>query len=303
MRFQYSRDREPGEANSANPEAVVQQSGATVLTIGRNNFSPRETTIKRWQVADTLTMVRGTHKLKGGVDFQFDDILNEFPGFFSGSYTFRSLASFAAGRPNGANESYQQNFAGANTTGPVTHPNLHEYSLFAQDEWRPARDLTLNLGLRYDLMKTAAPPVQNPDAQLAAADIDTSRLDADTNNFGPRLGLAWSPLGRPFVLRGGWGLFYGRTPSIMLGTAHSNNGVNIVSLTFTGDSVPTYPQKFDAMPPAVTAGAPEHLLRRQGFRQRAADAGQRRGRMAAAGSDNSHRDLPVRGWRRAVTID
>ena len=45
-------------------------------------------------------------------------------------------------------------------------------------------------------MKTDPPPVRNPDPQLAAADIDTSRLDADTNNFGPRLGLAWSPLGR-----------------------------------------------------------------------------------------------------------
>ena len=234
----------------------MQQSGTTVLTIGRNNFSPRETTIKRWQVADTVTLIRGTHKLKSGFDFQFDDILNRFPGFFSGSYTFRSLASFAGGRPNGANESYQQNFAGANTTGPVTHPNIHEYSLFAQDEWKPARDLTVNMGLRYDLMKTDAPPVRNPDAQLAAADIDTSRLDADTNNLGPRLGLVWSPQGRPFVLRGGWGLFYGRTPSIMLGTAHSNNGVNIVSLTFTGDAVPTYPQKFDTIPSAGAAARP-----------------------------------------------
>jgi hypothetical protein len=37
-----------------------------------------------------------------------DDILNRFPGFFSGSYTFRSLASFAGGRPNGANEFCRQ---------------------------------------------------------------------------------------------------------------------------------------------------------------------------------------------------
>jgi hypothetical protein len=256
VRFQLSRDREPGEANSENPEAVVQQSGATVLTIGRNNFSPRETTIKRWQIADTATFVRGKHKLKSGFDFQFDDILNRFPGFFSGSYTFRSLASFAGGRPNAATESYQQNFAGPDTTGAVTHPNLHEYSFFAQDEWRPIRDLTVNAGLRYDLMKTDAPPVRNPDPQLAAADIDTSRLDADKNNFGPRLGVAWSPQGRPYVVRGGWGLFYGRTPSIMLGTAHSNNGVNIVSLTFTGDAVPTYPQKFDSIPGAGTAARP-----------------------------------------------
>ena len=265
MRVQYSRDEEPGQANSENPEAVVQQSGTTVLTIGRNNFSPRETTIKRWQVADSLTKVRGAHKLKSGFDFQFDDILNRFPGFFSGSYTFRSLASFAGGRPNGANEFYQQNFAGPGTTGGETHPNIQEYSVFAQDEWRAARDVTVNLGLRYDLMKTDAPPVRNPDPQLAAAGIDTSRLDPDTNNFGPRLGLAWSPLGRPFVVRGGWGLFYGRTPSIMLGTAHSNNGVNIVSLTFTGDAVPTYPQKFDTIPVGGTAVRPSIFYVDQDF--------------------------------------
>ena len=45
-----------------------------------------------------------------------------------------------------------------------------------QDEWQPCADLTLNLGLRYDLHEDCAqPPVRNPDAQLAAAGIDTSR--------------------------------------------------------------------------------------------------------------------------------
>ena len=256
VKFQLARDKEPGLANSANPEGVVQESGTTVLTIGRNNFSPRETTIKRWQVADTATWLRGQHKFKGGFDFQFDDILNNFPGFFSGSYTFRTLASFAGGRPSGANEFYQQNFQGPGTTGPETHPNIREYSFFAQDEWRPRIDVTVNMGLRYDLMKTDPPPVRNPDAQLAAADIDTSRLDADANNWGPRLGVAWSPPSGKYAVRGGWGLFYGRTPSIMLGTAHSNNGINIVSLTFTGDAVPTYPNAFSQIPTVGTAARP-----------------------------------------------
>jgi outer membrane receptor protein involved in Fe transport len=256
LKFQVARDKEPGLANSANPEGVVQQSGVTVLTIGRNNFSPRETTIDRWQLANTATWLRGEHKLKGGFDFQFDDILNLFPGFFSGSYTFRSLASFAGGRPNGANEFYQQNFKGEGTTGPETNPNIREYSFFVQDEWKPRSHTTVNLGLRYDLMKTNAPPVRNPDPQLAAADIDTSRLETDTNNWGPRVGIAWSPVDARYVVRGGWGLFYGRTPSIMLGTAHSNNGINIVSLTFTGDAVPTYPANFSQIPAGGTAGRP-----------------------------------------------
>jgi outer membrane receptor protein involved in Fe transport len=265
LKFQAARDQEPGLANSSNPEAVVQEGGTTVLTIGRNNFSPRETTITRWQVADTVTWLRGQHKIKGGFDFQFDDILNNFPGFFSGSYTFRSLASFAGGRPNGTNEFYQQNFRGLGTTGPETHPNIREYSFFVQDEWKPTSAVTVNYGLRYDLMKTDAPPIHNPDPQLGAAGIDTSRLDADTNNWGPRLGLAWSPSGAPYVVRGGWGLFYGRTPSIMLGTAHSNNGINIVSLTFTGDAVPTYPSSFSDIPTLGTAARPSIFYIDDGF--------------------------------------
>ena len=95
-------DREPGEANSENPQADVRQGGTLVLRIGRNFFSPRETTIERGQVADTLTWVRGAHKVKGGFDFQFDDILNFFPGNFSGVYVFQTLARFATGAPTGA---------------------------------------------------------------------------------------------------------------------------------------------------------------------------------------------------------
>ncbi|MCA1583702.1 MAG: TonB-dependent receptor [Acidobacteria bacterium] len=209
--------------------------------------------------------MRGEHKLKGGFDFQFDDILNFFPGFFGGSYTFRSLASFNGGRPSGTNEQYQQNFAGPNTTGAETNPNIQEYSFFVQDEWRLRSDLTLNAGVRYDLMKTQQPPVRNPDADLAAAGIDTSRLDADTNNWGPRIGLAWSPVGRKYVVRGGWGLFYGRTPSIMLGTAHSNNGINIVSLIFRGDTVPTYPNTFSSIPTVGTLTTPSIFYIDQDF--------------------------------------
>ena len=41
-----AKDKEPGKANSALPEATVRQSGRTLLTVGRNFFSPRETTIE-----------------------------------------------------------------------------------------------------------------------------------------------------------------------------------------------------------------------------------------------------------------
>jgi hypothetical protein len=229
--------------------------GGPVLTIGRNNFSPRSSTIDRLQIADTVTAQRGSHELKGGFDLQLDHIRNDFPGFFSGSYTFRSLASFALGRPNGPGEIYQQSFAGPGTSGSESRPDVSELSAFVQDSWRVRPDLTVNAGLRYDLARMDPPPATNPDPQLAAAGIDTGRFDPDVNNLGPRLGVAWHPVGRSYVIRGGWGVYYGRIPAVLV-AATNNNGVNVISVTLTGPAVPTYPQKLTEVPAGAVASLP-----------------------------------------------
>lgn len=253
IRGQYGRDSEPGLANSANPEANIRQGGTTVLTIGRNNFSPRETTINRWQIADTGTLLFDKHTVKAGFDFNRDLILNYFPGFFSGSYTFNSLAQFNSGKPT----TYQQNFAGPGTSGATTNPDLSEIAVFAQDEFRPTNALTINAGVRYDRQGIHQPSVQNPDAQLLAAGIDTSKVHEDGSDVAARLGFAFAPKGSDrTVVRGGYGMFYGRTPSIMIGTAHSNNGINVQSYTFTGAAVPTYPNSFSSIPPGGAAAKP-----------------------------------------------
>ncbi|HKA37770.1 MAG TPA: carboxypeptidase regulatory-like domain-containing protein [Thermoanaerobaculia bacterium] len=254
LRGQWAKDREPGTAYSNNPEAIVNQSGSPVLTIGENFFSPRETTIDRWQIADTATWLSAAHTLKGGFDYQHDNILNFFPGNFFGSYFFTTIASFNGGKPSGDGERYVQAFAGAGTTGPTTNPNLQDVSLFALDEWRLRQNLTLNLGLRYDFQKIEQPSVLNTDPQLLAAGLRTNQIPEDHNNIAPRVGIAWSPGndGRTLI-RAGYGIFYGRTTAIMVGTAHSNNGINVTTLTFTGkDVVPTYPNRFTTPPAGGT---------------------------------------------------
>ena len=255
LRGQIAKDEEPGEANSDLPEATVRQAGRTILTVGRNFFSPRETTIERQQLADTLTYVRGNHTWKAGADFLRDEIKNFFPGNFSGAYTFNSIASYNKGIPNGAGERYVQAFPGPGTSGALTNPDIDELAFFFQDEWDLRDNVAVTLGLRYDRQDFAQPEVRNPDPQLAAAGIDTSFLNIDDDNYAPRLGLAWSPNDR-MVVRAGYGLFYGRTPSIMVGTAHSNNGINVQTVTFTGSQVPTYPNVFPTLPPGASLPKP-----------------------------------------------
>jgi outer membrane receptor protein involved in Fe transport len=247
FRFQYGRDSEPGEANSDVTEARIQTGGG-FFQLGRNNFSPRETTIKRFQLIDNISVTRGAHNLKFGVDLNFDRIFNFFPGLFSGQYTFNTYAAFGANTPSG----FTQNFAGAGTSGAVTHPDMNEYGFFVQDDWRVNSRLTLNLGLRYDLQDLAEPGVNNPSAALAAIGLKTTTPIRDANNFAPRAGFSYA-FDDKTVLRGGYGIFFGRTPAIMVGTSHSQNGIQVtgVSLTCTTlptNPCPTYPNIFTTAP-------------------------------------------------------
>ena len=254
FRLQLARDREPGLANSASPEAVIGTGAGTNLSIGRNNFSPRETTIKRIQFIDNVSYLRGRSNWKVGLDFNFDRIFNFFPGIFSGSYTFPSYTAFASNTPS----AYTQNFPGTGTTGGTTHPNISEYAFFGQNDFHWNSKLTLNLGLRYDYQGLACPPIKNPDPLLATFNIDTSTCPKDKNNFAPRTGFSYA-INEKTVIRAGFGLYYNRTPAIVLGTAHSQNGIQVTGVNLNAAQITaagfSYPTILTA-PPAGTAANP-----------------------------------------------
>ena len=119
-----------------------------------------------------------------------------------------------------------------------------------QDSWRVSEQLTVNYGIRYDLFQLANPKVKNPDPGLAAANLDTSLIPSDKNNIGGRLGFAYR-LSRngSTVVRGGVGNYYGRTPSILTGTAFTQNGIQVQTYTLTAN-LPAYPGILSA-PPAL----------------------------------------------------
>jgi len=257
VRAQYAKDREPGEANISAPETEVFHDSNLVIRFGQNTFSPRETTIKRTQIADTATYLLNKHTVKGGFDVSRDKILNYFPGNFAGTYRFNSLGDLATGKAF----RFLQAFPGPGTTGATTHPDMTEVGLFVQDEWHVMPNVTLNAGLRYDKQNIAQPDVKNPDPELAAAGIDTSLVPEDGNNIGPRVGIAWTPRGDGrTVVRAGYGIFYGRTPAIVIGTAHSNNGINVQTINFTGSLIPAYPNVYTSIPTGATIPKPTILV-------------------------------------------
>ena len=111
---------------------------------------------------------------------------------------------------------YLQSFGPA-----VTHPDTNEYSGFIQDTIRVTDRFALSLGARYDLQTFTTKGLKSnplwPDA---------GKMPFNTNNFAPRVGLAYS-IGdqRPLVIRAGYGLFYTRIPQIYTSTVQSDNGL------------------------------------------------------------------------------
>jgi hypothetical protein len=156
---------------------------------------------------DNLTLIRGRHTLKFGVDVRRIRLNN------SGNTLTTSSISYAT------NQDFINNVAASATylqgEGVVGNRRTF-YQSFAQDEFRITRDLTLNLGLRYEYYSVAHEILN----RSAVVDIlgcggfcpkGTPYYSPNTHDFGPRIGIAWAPaaLQGKTTIRTGYGIFYG----------------------------------------------------------------------------------------------
>jgi Carboxypeptidase regulatory-like domain/TonB dependent receptor-like, beta-barrel len=268
-----------GIPNTASAEASVSEMGQLVLTIGRIPIDPREIAIRRFEWSDTLSHRRGSHLVKIGLTGLQDEITFRTAVIFSGTYRFDSLESFGRSLAESPlplpNERYIQAFSGDGTPGVSVYPDRVDFTAFVQDEWRVTPALTVNAGVRDDMEALARPPVRNPSPALAAAGLDTSFVPRRRNYVAPRIGVAWTPAASDrLVLRGGYGMFYGRTLSLMSARAHFQNGLTVATRTFSGTGptaalIPAYPNSFcgppdsSGTPPSCAApgsGAPSILM-------------------------------------------
>ncbi len=210
--FQYSRRSFEFTSVSNEPNLTI----ANLLELGRN-LGPvdhyRET---RVQIADNLTLARGSHTIKAGFNINHirDRLLwpvtvNGFavftPDSFFGAPPFdRPTPVFmAVGVPRSllgelipprSTDFKRTLFPGPEFEDAARIIYTHEtYEVFAQDQWRATPNLTLTYGMRY-FVETV--PFNN-------------WIEGDHNNFQPRFGFALAFNRTRGVLRGGFGLFHG----------------------------------------------------------------------------------------------
>ena len=196
---------------------------------GSNIFIPSLTIMRRYEFADNFSTIHGKHTLKMGGSFLYRGNHTESDTFFPGRFVFgslpgglvspcfqvpaacglttdpltgatitpatiNSLQSLAApalllnGGP--VPQFYQQGFGDRPGDAVYNYPRPFA-SVYFQDTWNPKTNLTLNLGVRYEV-----------DGQYGP-------LATDKNNFAPRVSFAWDPIGdHKTVIRGGYGVFY-----------------------------------------------------------------------------------------------
>jgi hypothetical protein len=180
---------------------------------GANPNTPQQTIQRRWQVRDDYSFRKenwgGDHDFKVGAEL----LQSHYGGFFIPTlYGFFNFAK-PLGPPGTPLSVYQNaiadSFSGSAGTN-VADDNWTYVAGYLQDDWKPSRKLTINLGLRYEIQTG---PYANKFHSLAkdvvAAAGYPSQLSQDKNNFGPRVGFAYDVTGEAkYVVRGGYGLYY-----------------------------------------------------------------------------------------------
>jgi hypothetical protein len=175
------------------------------------------------QFVDHVSYTAGKHALKFGGELHHNDVTNAAYGNARGSINFLGGVLSPGPPPPNVPLSTQLEdfFAGYpfKSTVEVGNPTLHlhnwAYAAFLQDDWRATRNLTVNLGVRYEFSSVLQEDhnlLGNFDPNLGLVQVGhqiSNLYNPDHTNFGPRLGFAWDISGNGrTVLRGGGGLIY-----------------------------------------------------------------------------------------------
>jgi hypothetical protein len=185
--------------------------------------SPLSRTTQNYSISDSMSLTHGKHSWTWGGDFrhQLVDTSNASNArgtfLFTGGASGAPFADFLFGFPqetslqSGARE---YNFRASS------------WDLFVQDNWRAGKNLTLNLGLRYEYVtpfietddqlvnldvapdfSAVAPVLPGQMGPITGKKYPTGLVNPDRNNFAPRLGIAWKPWPKT-VVRAGYGVNY-----------------------------------------------------------------------------------------------
>ncbi len=242
----------------------------TGISIGQNANTPQATEERKFQFRDDVSLIKGNHTMKFGVNY-IHTILGGYFFFgtqgYSVTYNATPSAIIAGGGFNRPGLLSGLTFSdGASSHDQV----IDQLAFYAQDDWKITRNLTLNLGLRWDANIGNLPAqdmnrtilllsqLNNPRARALTQDVEQNqRTTPSWTEFQPRIGFAYDPWADgKTVIRGGYGIFYDQIfqnlslfsavqsqPQVFQ-TAISLSGPDLTSFIYGVTPLPTVPAGF-----------------------------------------------------------
>ena len=222
--FQYIRTRLRQDAVSNAATLLVEGS----FNGGGNPAQATRDNQDHYEFEQTLAVDRGAHYLDFGARYRLQRDANVSTANYNGQFIFPSLAAFAA------QQATQFSITSGSPGAAILTGDLGAY---AEDEWKVAKNVTLDAGLR----------------------VESQSAIPDHLDIAPRIGGAWAihrhhAKSPAFLLRGGGGIFYDRFSAANLLAAVRQNGIS--QQTFTVNNPTSYPQipaaaSYSATPPTL----------------------------------------------------
>lgn len=179
-----------------------------------------------FEITNDFTWYAGRHAITVGTHNEFFDFANLFTGQLYGEYTFNSLDLFEQGLA----QAYLRNFS--RTSDPLEQARfgVRQWGFYVGDQWKVQPNLTLTLGGRIDMPRFTETPLANP-RTVELYGLATDEVPSPTQ-FSPRLGFNWDVLGDARQqVRGGIGVFTGRTPYVWLSNNFIGTGIQFARLS------------------------------------------------------------------------
>ncbi len=228
LRITYQRERNQRDPGTPFPHLQIDLADGSNIRAG-SELSSQANRLNQdvLEITNDLTWLRGKHTVTIGTHNELFKFFNVFVQNFFGQYRFSSVDNLAAGLA----QSFNHNFS--NTSDPVQPAafSVHQFGFYAGDQWRAKPNFTLTYGIRFDVPQFPDTPHANPLA-LSTYGFATDIAPAP-KMISPRAGFNWDLSHGGAVrrqVRGGVGLFAGRTPYVWLSNQYSNTGVDFTAL-------------------------------------------------------------------------
>ena len=226
-----------------------------VGSIGGEVAHPRIFDNNRYELTDNVSLTKGRHSLRFGVDSNLTPAKQERETFEAGRYDFKSLADFNIGKIGRFRATVPRS---GNREDFIYRGTQQELGLFVQDKFALGHNLMVNAGFRWDGQWNPQPTNPNP------ALLQTTRIPNDLKMWQPRLGLAWDPKGRgTTVIRASAGLYDARTPANLFQRIFTDNNLTTAVLDSKFDpnvlNFVQFPNTLTSIPAGVNP-APQRVI-------------------------------------------